>query len=84
MMSKVLPVGSEHLGHNLQGPGSRGYYLDSNRVGPGRPVVVGSADRACRTRHVVLVGMRDVETVIERITACLRMEASAGTISAAS
>ena len=30
------------------------------------------------------VGMRDVETVIERIIACLRMEASAGTICTAS
>ena len=37
-----------------------------------------------RIRRVVSVGMRDVETVIERITACLRLEASAGAISAAS
>jgi hypothetical protein len=36
-------------------------------------------ERACRSRRVVRFRTRDVETVIEKIAACLRVEASAVT-----
>jgi hypothetical protein len=41
-------------------------------------VVVGSGDWVCRAWRVVRGGTRNVETVIERVAACLCLEAAAG------
>ena len=58
--------GGEYQDHVLQRADSRDYYLDCNRVGPGRPIVVESGDCPYSFRRVILVRPRGDETIAER------------------
>ena len=58
--------GGEYRDHVLRRAGSRVYYLECNRVGPGRPVVVGSRDCPFGFRRVILIRPRGDETIAKR------------------
>jgi len=49
--------GGEYRNHVLRRAVSRSYYLDRNRVGPGRPVVAGGGDCPFGFRRVILAGL---------------------------
>lgn len=53
-------------GSQPEGTGSRGYYLDSNRVGPERPVAVKNRNCPYGFRRVILGRPRGNETITER------------------